>query len=157
MNEKGLRVGWCAIIQDVASKLPDKIGRRTYDISTCVFMEAQPYQSMDVWPFTLLPVNIVKISPLESLNLDDLETLVFRGFDMEQCCLHVSIDDELRARCAGVGIAAAEAGEIRLQQSCFTLRRQQSHFDGIVHQLRRIAKYVHRGFESVHRNKPLSH
>ena len=82
-----------AIIQDVASKLPDKIGRRTYDISTCVFMEAQPYQSMDVWPFTLLPVNIVKISPLESLNLDDLETLVFRGFDMEQCCLHVSIDD----------------------------------------------------------------
>jgi hypothetical protein len=99
-------------------------------------------------PLFLHRVNIIHITKVGGIDETNLSTLVCNGFDLEQCCISLAIDDELNYMFYPIGDAftCAEKRILKLRETAFAIQPSQMPLQRVISQLWRIIKYASRDF-----------
>ena len=96
---------------------------------------------------SLLPVNVIYIRMLsEAEDPRDLADIVCSNFDMAQCCVSVSVGEEgeYHTRCFSSAIEALSQERIIFEHRAFCMGP-----NAVEVQMRRIRKYIGRGFRAA--------
>ena len=137
---------WLDVLHSVAEHLPNTMVAQTYTIAATRIINAWVTRNSIYHRLGCFrKINLIQI---DVAGAHDFPIRVCDGFDQEQCCFFLEVDDELVSHCTPVGNASVCAGtqKIELRPSCFTMQLAGTPVDAIERQLWRIIKYRRRGF-----------